>query len=77
VDVVATPFGEQPMRLPIEITTQQLKAAESLQELEAFLQSRIKAAERGEFSSKSVDDIFDEEIHEQSFESRIIQDSRP
>ncbi|NQZ06499.1 MAG: antitoxin [Algicola sp.] len=57
------------MRLSIEITTQQhqhLKAAAALQELEAFLQPRIEAAEKGDFSSKSVDDIFDEVIQEQS-----------
>ncbi|MCJ8268956.1 MAG: DUF1778 domain-containing protein [Psychrosphaera sp.] len=38
----------------------------ALQELEAFLQPRIEAAKKGDFSSKSVDDIFDEVIQEQS-----------
>jgi len=32
----------------------------ALQELESFLKPRIEAARNGEFSSKSVDDIFNE-----------------
>ncbi len=32
----------------------------ALQELEGFLKPRIQAVNRGDFSSKSVDDIFDE-----------------
>jgi len=32
----------------------------ALQELEGFLKPRIKAAKDGDFSSKSVDDIFNE-----------------
>jgi hypothetical protein len=32
----------------------------ALQELEGFLTPRIEAAKQGDFSSKSVDDIFDE-----------------
>jgi len=32
----------------------------ALQELEGFLKPRIEAAKQGDFSSKSVDDIFDE-----------------
>ncbi len=32
----------------------------ALRELESFLEPRIEAAKRGEFSKKSVDDIFDE-----------------
>ncbi len=50
----------------LERTLPDISEQASLQELEAFLQPRIKAAERGEFSSKSVDDIFDEVIQEQS-----------
>ena len=38
----------------------------ALQELEDFLQPRIKAAENGELSSKSVDDIFEEVLQEQN-----------
>ena len=34
-------------------------------ELEAFLRPRVEEAIKGEFSSKSVDDIFDEAIEEQ------------
>ena len=36
-----------------------------LYELEAFLRPRVEEAIKGEFSSKSVDDIFDEAIEEQ------------
>ena len=32
----------------------------ALQELEGFLRPRLAAAKQGDFSSKSVDDIFDE-----------------
>jgi hypothetical protein len=32
----------------------------ALQELEDFLRPRLAAAKQGDFSSKSVDDIFDE-----------------
>lgn len=38
----------------------------ALQALEAFLKTRIEAANKGEFSSKSVNDIFDEVIQEES-----------
>lgn len=38
----------------------------ALQELEAFLKPRIEAAKKGELSSKSVDDIFDEALQEES-----------
>ena len=31
----------------------------AIEELETFLQSRLAAARRGDFSDKSVDDIFD------------------
>jgi hypothetical protein len=31
----------------------------ALQELESFLKPRIEAAKNGDFSSKSIDDIFD------------------
>jgi len=40
----------------------------ALQELEIFLKPRIEAANRGDFSSKSVDDIFDEVEHEENIE---------
>jgi len=36
---------------------------EALRQLEAFLLPRIEAAERGEISSKTVEQIFNEEIH--------------
>ena len=36
----------------------------ALQELEDFLRPRLAAAKQGDFSSKSVDDIFDEVEHE-------------
>lgn len=39
----------------------------ALYELEGFLKPRIKAANNGDFSSKSVDDIFDEIEQEESF----------
>jgi len=38
----------------------------ALQELEVFLKPRIEAANRGDFSSKSVDDIFNEVEHEKN-----------
>lgn len=37
----------------------------ALQELEGFLKPRIEAAKKGEFSSKSVDAIFDEVVQEE------------
>jgi K+/H+ antiporter YhaU regulatory subunit KhtT len=37
---------------------------EALRQLEVFLKPRIEAAERGEFSSKSVEQIFEEVRHE-------------
>lgn len=40
----------------------------ALQELEGFLKPRIEAANKGEFSSKSVDDIFDEVEQEENIE---------
>ncbi len=36
----------------------------ALQKLESFLKPRITAAKNGDFSSKSIDDIFDEVEHE-------------
>lgn len=38
----------------------------ALQELESFLKPRIEAARNGEFSSKSVDDIFNEVEQEEN-----------
>ena len=38
----------------------------ALHELEAFLKPRIEAADAGNFSSKSVDDIFDDIEQEES-----------
>ena len=32
----------------------------ALQALESFLKPRVEAAEKGDFSSKSVDEVFDE-----------------
>ena len=38
----------------------------ALQELESFLKPRIEAARNGEFSSKSIDDIFNEVEQEET-----------
>lgn len=38
----------------------------ALQELEVFLKPRIEAARKGDFSSKSIDDIFDEVEREEN-----------
>ena len=38
----------------------------ALQELESFLKPRIEAARNGDFSSKSVDTVFDEALQEYS-----------
>jgi hypothetical protein len=38
----------------------------ALHELEGFLKPRIEAANKGDFSSKSVDDIFDEVEQEEN-----------
>jgi hypothetical protein len=38
----------------------------ALQELEGFLKPRIEAARKGDFSSKSIDDIFDEVEQEEN-----------
>jgi hypothetical protein len=43
----------------------------ALQELEAFLRPRIEAANIGQFSSKSVDDIFDEVLEEKSHNATL------
>ena len=59
------------MRLSIEVSPEQhqrLKASAALQELEGFLKPRIEAANKGDFSSKSVDDIFDEVEQEENTE---------
>lgn len=40
---------------------------EVLRQLESFLKSRIDAAERGEISTKSVEQIFDEVGHELAY----------
>lgn len=37
----------------------------ALQALEGFLKPRIAAANKGEFSTKSIDDVFDEVIQEE------------
>ena len=50
----------------LERTLPVISEQAAMQELEAFLQPRINAAEKGEFSSKSVDDIFSEVLHEQN-----------
>lgn len=39
---------------------------EALKELEAFLKPRLEAAQNGNFSKKSVDEIFDEVMQEES-----------
>ncbi|MCU7919275.1 MAG: DUF1778 domain-containing protein [Candidatus Thiodiazotropha sp. (ex Dulcina madagascariensis)] len=44
----------------LERTLPDLEEQAALQELETFLKPRIEAAKRGEFSTKSVDSIFDE-----------------
>lgn len=38
----------------------------ALLELEGFLKPRIEAAKKGDFSSKSLDDIFDEVVQEEN-----------
>jgi len=40
--------------------------AAALNELESFLAPRVQAANEGQTSSKSVDDIFDEVLNEES-----------
>jgi len=42
------------------------KENNALKQLEEFLKPRIETAEAGRFSKKSVDDIFDEVIQEES-----------
>jgi len=46
--------------LPSFSETEGISDAQALHELEAFLQPRIEAAERGEMSTKSVEQIFNE-----------------
>ena len=44
----------------LERTLPDLEEQTALQELEAFLKPRIEAAKRGQFSTESVDSIFEE-----------------
>ena len=44
----------------LEKTLPDLAEESALYELESFLKPRVEEASRGEFSDKSVDDIFDE-----------------
>ncbi len=46
--------------LPPEPDTEPLSEEEALLQLEAFIQPRIEAAERGEISSRSVRQIFED-----------------
>ncbi|MCG8489290.1 MAG: DUF1778 domain-containing protein [Candidatus Thiodiazotropha sp.] len=50
----------------LERTLPDIEEQTALQELETFLKPRIEAASRGEFSSKSVDTIFDEVEQEEN-----------
>ena len=47
-------------------TLPQKDEQEALQKLEDFLEPRINAANNGKLSTKSVDDIFDEVLKEES-----------
>lgn len=44
----------------LERTLSDIQGKVALQELENFLKPRIEAAKKGQFSTKSVDEIFDE-----------------
>jgi hypothetical protein len=50
----------------LERTLPDLEEQAALRELESFLKPRIEAANRGEFSSESVDSIFDQVEQEES-----------
>lgn len=50
----------------LERTLPDMDEQTALQALESFLKTRIEAADKGELSSKSVNDIFDEVIQEES-----------
>jgi len=43
----------------------------ALQKLETFLRPRIEAANKGQLSAKSVDDIFNEELEEKTHNANI------
>lgn len=49
----------------LDKTLPDLAEESALYELESFLKPRVEEASSGEFSDKSVDDIFDEAIEEQ------------
>jgi len=50
----------------LERTLPDLDASAALQELEGFLKPRVEAAKNAEYSDKSVDDIFDGVMQEDS-----------
>jgi hypothetical protein len=50
----------------LERTLPDFEEQAALQELETFLKPRIEAAENGKFSTKSVDEIFDEVEQEEN-----------
>jgi hypothetical protein len=50
----------------LERTIPALEEQTALQELETFLKPRIEAAKKGQFSTKSVDTIFDDLEQEES-----------
>ena len=50
----------------LDRTLPDLDEQSALNELESFLKPRIKAADKGEFSKKSIDDIFNDVEQEES-----------
>lgn len=50
----------------LERTLPDLEEQAALQELEDFLKTRIEAAKKGQFSTESVDNIFDEVEQEEN-----------
>lgn len=50
--------------LPTVPDQEQLSEEEALQQLEEFLAPRIEAEEKGEFASRSVDQIFEDVLRE-------------
>jgi hypothetical protein len=52
-------------------TLPNLDEQDALQKLEDFLRPRIEAANNGQISSKSIDDIFDEVLEEKTHNENI------
>jgi len=64
--VAAALQGESIKDYVLKRTLPQINEQDALHQLEALLEPRIKAAQDGELSSKSVDTIFDEVVAEES-----------